>query len=243
MKLAKYIDDFFFLLTNPRLVRWIPHGLQIQPNRAYRAPWLHDLAIDTILDIGANVGQAAINFCSLFPSAYVHSFEPIPACFAKLEYVANVFKNLSAYNYAIGDKTGEVPFNQNAYSPASSILRMSDEHRRSYPKTNQSKEIHVPVRRLDDVASELNLSGNILIKIDVQGYERNVIAGGVDTFNKARIVIIETAIKSLYEGDSSFHEIYQTLTNFGYAYYGSLEQLVDPKTGVILQQDAIFVKQ
>jgi len=242
MKLTKYIDDTLFLLANPRLIRWVRHGLQIQPNRAYRAPWIHDLNIDTILDIGANVGQAAINFCTLFPTAKVYSFEPVPDCFDKLKRVATTFLNLSVYNFALGNETGQVDFHQNAYSPASSILNMSDEHIRSYPKTTKSSVINVPIRRLDDVAAELNISDRrILIKIDVQGYEKNVIAGGTDVLKQAKIIVVETSIKSLYEGDSSFRDLYYILSKHGFDYHGSLEQLIDPKTGAVLQQDAIFV--
>lgn len=243
MKLTKYVDDTVFLLTNPRLIRWVLHGLQIQPNRAYRAPWIHDLKIDTILDIGANVGQAAINFCTLFPTATVHSFEPIPDCFAKLKRVATAFPNLSVHNFALGNETGQIDFHQNAYSPASSILPMSDEHIKSYPKTTESSIINVPIRRLDDCAVELNLSDSsrMLVKIDVQGYEKNVISGGARVIKQAKIVVVETSIRRFYEGDSSFRDLYHMLSEQGFDYHGSLEQLIDPKTGAILQQDAIFV--
>jgi len=241
MKLTKSIDDALFLLTNPRLIRWVPHGLQIQPNRAYRAKWIQDLNLTTILDIGANVGQAAINFCSLFGQAQVHSFEPIPDCFTQLKRVATAFPNLSVHNFALGDETGEIDFHQNAYSPASSILTMSDDHVKSYPKTIDSSVISVPIRRLDDVAIELGLSGQMLIKIDVQGYEKNVIIGGRAVIRQAKVVVVETSIKSLYEGDSSFRDLFTMLSELGFEYYGSLEQLIDPKTGAVLQQDAIFV--
>ncbi|MBC7569374.1 MAG: FkbM family methyltransferase [Spirosoma sp.] len=243
MRLTKYIDDIAFLLTNPRLIRWVPHGLQIQPNLAYRAPWIRDLNVETILDIGANVGQAAINFCTLFPKAHIHSFEPVPDCFAKLSKLSRAFPNLSVHNFALGDETGQVDFHQNAYSPASSILKMSEQHIQSYPQTKNSSVISVPIRRLDDVATELNLSGRILVKIDVQGYESNVLSGGSTVIEKAAMIVVETSIKSLYKGDASFRELYQTLSEFGFDYRGSLEQLIDPNTGSVLQQDAIFVSK
>lgn len=241
MKITKYIDDTLFLLANPHLIRWVSHGLQIQPNVAYRAPWIRDLNISVILDIGANVGQAAINFCTVFPKAHVHSFEPVPDCFAKLSKLTTTFKNLSVHNFALGNETGHIDFYQNAYSPASSILKMSDEHIKSYPKTTGATIISVPIRRLDDVAAELDLSGRMLIKIDVQGYESNVLAGGSAFIKQAAMVVVETSIKSLYEGDSSFADLYETLSGYGFEYHGSLEQLIDPKSGTVLQQDAIFI--
>ena len=243
MNLLKAVHDTSFLLANPRLIRWVNHGLQIQPNIALRAVWLRDLKIDTVLDIGANVGQAAINFCSVFNEATVHSFEPIPDCFEQLKKVANTYPNLVIHHFGLGDEMADMTFYQNAYTPSSSLLPMKNDHMKSYPKTAHAKEITIQVKRLDDVANQLELGSRILVKIDVQGFEGKVIAGGKQTIEKARVVIVETSIESMYEGDSSFHDIYTMMLSMGFCYRGSFEQLIDAETNRILQQDAVFVKK
>jgi FkbM family methyltransferase len=56
------------------------------------------------------------------------------------------------------------------------------------------------VRRLSDVARELNLRHPLLLKPDVQGFEDKVIIGGEDVVARAKIVIIEVSFQSLFEG-------------------------------------------
>jgi FkbM family methyltransferase len=243
INLLKAVHDIGFLLSNPGLIRWANHGLQIRPNIALRAVWLREKKFDTVLDIGANVGQAAINFCSIFSDAIVHSFEPIPDCFEQLKKVSAVYSNLVLHNIGLGDTETEMPFFQNAYTPSSSLLPMRNDHVESYPKTADSKKITIQVKCLDQIADSLALGSQILVKIDVQGFEGKVIAGGRKTISKATVVIIETSLESMYEGDASFDEIYSIMLGLGFTYAGSFEQLIDAKTNRMLQQDAVFVKK
>ena len=243
MNLIKTLHDISFLIANPSLLKWIRHGLQIQPNIALRSKWLQTMKFDTIIDIGANVGQAAINLCSLFENTTVHSFEPIPSCFEQLKKVAKVYPNLKVYNFGLGNETVSLPFHQNSYTPSSSLLVMKPDHIKSYPKSAITNDITIQVKRLDDIASELKIGKSVLVKIDVQGFESQVIEGGIRTISQASVVIVETSIESMYEGDSSFETIFIMMRDLGFAYHGSFEQLIDSNTNRVLQQDAIFIKK
>jgi hypothetical protein len=88
----------------------------------------------------------------------------------------------------------------------------------------------------------LKLIDPILIKIDVQGFEDKVIAGGADTIKKAKVIIIEVTFKELYTDQPLFHDIYEMLSKLGFTYHGNFDQLPSPVTGEILQADAIFIK-
>ena len=88
----------------------------------------------------------------------------------------------------------------------------------------------------------INLNDNMLVKIDVQGYEDRVIRGGQDTISRAEIVIVETSFQCLYEGQPMFEYIYEVLTKMGFSYRGALEQISNPIDGGILQADSLFVK-
>jgi methyltransferase, FkbM family len=57
----------------------------------------------------------------------------------------------------------------------------------------------IEVRRLSDVVRELNLRDPLLLKLDVQGFEDKVIAGGEDVVARAKIIIIEVSFQPLYE--------------------------------------------
>jgi FkbM family methyltransferase len=57
---------------------------------------------------------------------------------------------------------------------------------------------------LDDVAREARAQEEILIKIDMQGYEEKVLLGGVDLIARARLLTIEVSFKTLYEREVLF---------------------------------------
>ena len=77
-------------------------------------------------------------------------------------------------------------------------------------------------------------------KIDVQGYSMPVLEGATETLNWADTVIVETSFVKLYEGESTFGQVYRHLVDAGFEFVGLLDQLEHPRTGAILQGDAMF---
>jgi FkbM family methyltransferase len=204
-----------------------------------RNKWLQDFAIQTILDIGANEGQFAKKISSLFPTAQLHCFEPISGPFQKLKHNFQHNSNVTLHQFALGEVEENRIINLNEYSPSSSFLNMEENHKKSFDFAINTTACDVNIKRLDSL--DLKLKGPILIKIDVQGFEDKVIAGGVDFIKSASIIIIEVTFKPLYEKQPMFDNIYQTLTLLGFSYNGNFEQLLSPVTGEILQGDAIFI--
>jgi hypothetical protein len=99
------------------------------------------------------------------------------------------------------------------------------------------------VRRLDEALDGITLEPEVLVKIDVQGYEDKVIAGGEQTLSRARAIVIEVSFQKLYEGQPLFDDIYRLLTARGFTFMGHLYQLLNPSDGSVLQADALFLKQ
>ena len=99
----------------------------------------------------------------------------------------------------------------------------------------------IKVKRLDDIIYDLKVEGNILVKIDVQGYEDRVIHGGKKVVSGAKVLIVETSFQSLYETQPLFDSIYVLLKQIGFKYMGSLDQLKNPINGSVLQSDSIFI--
>ena len=60
-----------------------------------------------------------------------------------------------------------------------------------------------------------NLSGNILLKIDTQGYEKQVLQGGRQTLSRMKGVLMELPIIQLYEGNWQFHEALEFMASAG----------------------------
>ena len=82
----------------------------------------------------------------------------------------------------------------------------------------------------------------MLIKIDVQGFEDKVIAGGRNIIRRATILILETSFQPLYIGQPLFEDIYDSLKQ-DFRYMGSLSQSQSQIDGSALYEDSIFVKK
>ena len=119
---------------------------------------------------------------------------------------------------------------------------MSEAHKTFFPATCNVQPVTVNVARLDDIALQLELAPPLLIKIDVQGFEDRVLAGGEQTIRQADVLIIETSFEPLYEGQLLFDDLYRRLYAWGFNYAGAISQLPSPHDRRLLQADSLFVR-
>lgn len=204
--------------------------------------WMKELNVKTILDIGANTGQFAATARNIFPNAGIYSFEPLPNCYAAIKENFKDDKNVTVFPFALGDKEEVVEINENDFSPSSSLLDMLDLHKEALPVTAKHHKISIQVKRLDDFEKEIVLQKPVLIKMDVQGYENKVIAGGEKILNDADFLIIELSFVPLYDKQPLFDDIYMLLKNKGFELRGCYNAFTNIKTGAVLQSDGFFVK-
>lgn len=217
------------------------HKYRQEPNRLL---WLRELNVNTVVDIGANIGQFVNEIREILPTASIYSFEPLTDCYEQMVRNNKEDKNFKAFNVAFGEINGISTIERSSYSGSSSLRKMSNLHKKYYPHTKDTWEEKISVTRLDDFSlthPEMNKK-EILIKIDVQGYEDAVIRGGHSFINKAKVVLIEASFITLYEKQPLFSDIYKILTDMDFKYQGAIHQKPDPVTGSIRFEDAIFVK-
>jgi FkbM family methyltransferase len=146
-----------------------------------------------VLDVGANTGQFADEIHGIFPEAAIYSFEPLRDCYDLLIEKMSHVPKFKAFDFALGSEASEMEMHRSEFTPSSSILRMGELHKRAFPFTSKEAPEKIVVKRLDDVTRDLDLAKNILIKIDVQGFEDRVIAGGLKTIQIAKLLIVETS--------------------------------------------------
>lgn len=230
-------------ISDPALMNLRRQGLPREAYHSLNQKWLRAACPRAILDIGANTGQFAVAAHAIFPEAAIYSFEPLPDCFAMLRKNMSHTEKFRAFNLGLGAARAELEFNRSSFAPSSSFRKMATLHTRTYPWTAGGEKIRVQVEALDTVAENLELPEPILLKLDVQGFEDQVLLGGQRTVRRAAILIVETSFETLYEGQPLFGDIYRTLTEWGFAYKGSLEQSLDPATGRALFADSVFLKR
>ena len=205
--------------------------------------YFQKIGFKTIIDIGANTGQSVLTFRSAFPQATIHAIEPLPDCFLQLTRNTSSFSKVLLYNTAVGNYTGIINIFENDYSPSSSVLPIGHTHLLNFPHAQNRSSFEVPIDTLSNLLISKDLAEPMLIKMDVQGYEKHVIEGGTNVLSRAKLLIVEVSLEELYEGQPLFDDICAILSTIGFRYGGVFDQLVSPKTGMVLQQDAIFVRQ
>lgn len=218
-------------------------GYDVKRHRPTFDTTVKPLGIRTVLDIGANTGKTAREFRTLFPKAHILSFEPLPGCFAKLEESMKGDPSFKAWNIALGDARGETTIEESSFHPSSSLLRMTDLHKRLYPKSAGSITRTVRIERLDDVLKGESLEPGIFVKMDVQGFEDKVIRGGTETLKKASAIQVETSFVQLYEGQPLFSDIHDLLSSLGFSYYGDLGRHYSKDTDRLIYEESLFVRK
>ncbi len=229
-----------------RKARYMKKRLGVNYSRycLFKNDWLKNCSIETVIDIGANVGELTAIFAELFPSAQIYAFEPLPDCFEQLAKVAEHYQGrVKALNIALGAKEGNFEFHRSSWAPASSFRKMSELHKENYPHSAGSETIKVDVTTLDDLYGSTDLKKNIFIKMDVQGFEDEVIKGGLKVIGMAKVLVIECSLQETYEDEPMFEEIYNLVQSLGFEYRGSLKQSVRKDDQSFLQADCVFMKR
>jgi FkbM family methyltransferase len=196
----------------------------------------------TIIDVGANVGQFAVASAKTFPDSVVHSFEPQLDCVQRLIRHTRGLKNVEVYPMALGAHAGNVQLHVNSHSHSSSILALGQRHRDAFPDAREVGSISVPLSTLDHELGTRPLAGPVLLKLDVQGYEPAVLQGAQQLLNRIDYVLLEASLSPMYEGELTFMQIVRLMEGNGFGFLRPLDWLKEPRTGEVLQMDALFAK-
>ncbi len=164
------------------------------------------LGINSIYDIGANVGTWAQLAKSLLPNARIDGFEPLPMHqegFAKnFEGVADV----NLHGISLGAENGKGSLHVTDFSDASSLLPLAEASSSHFGLTEVGV-VATEIRRLDDFRKEFGLPNSDLIKLDVQGFELEVLKGSRECLRTTKAVISEVSFIEYYKGQCLFHEL------------------------------------
>lgn len=206
---------------------------------------LRGIRFHSIVDGGANEGQFARWISTFFPLAHIYAFEPLPGPYAQLKLWARTRPGtVSTFNLALGESAKDVTMSLHiGHTSSSSLLEATRLNDAIYPETRQRSTVVVKQDALDDVLSRASapLEREILVKLDVQGYEDRVIAGARRTLARARACILEVILDELYSGQAHFPDLVKSLSELGFRYAGNLEQNY-AADGHVIFLDAVFVR-
>ena len=203
--------------------------------------------IDTVIDIGANTGQFAESLYDFGYQGKVISFEPGLEAHKVLSKRA---KNHSGWTVAepcaIGAEAGELELNVSKNSVFSSLLKIKKDHaeQKSDSKTVRTEKVNV--YPLDQIIGQYIDSEphHILLKIDTQGYEKEVIRGAQETLKKARAIKIEIPLFPIYENTGfTFYDILDFLKSEDFHPWNFEIEGVDYDSGKVNTIDGLFFRK
>lgn len=196
----------------------------------------------TILDIGAYRGFFARTANNVFPEAFIYAFEPLKDYFEELYSLKTKLKKFECYNLALGERDGVTVIHRSSFGGSSSLLKMDKLHKTAFPATAEGQLEKVLIKTLDSVLMDKFLEKPILMKIDVQGYEKFVLNGAFETLKQVDFIICEMSLLQLYQDQELFDKLYKQITNYGFKFAGPLAELQHPVTKAVLQIDGLFIR-
>lgn len=202
---------------------------------------LDSRGLDTILDIGANVGQYASLARSAGYSGRIISCEPLSGAHDQLSRRA---KNDSAWvieHTAVGAEPSETTINIAENSFSSSILDMTDIHLDAAPGSGYIGVETVSVTTVEELVKRHAVDpAHTLLKIDTQGFEAEVLEGAGPLVGKFGAIQLELSFVELYSGQRLFDDLVGQLKAAGYRLQ-QLEPGFSDAEGRLLQVDGLFV--
>lgn len=181
-----------------------------------------------IVDVGANVGAWATKATTIFPDCPIHMVEAQPSLEPAL-----IATGLPYSIALLGrERRPSVPFF--LLGTGSSVM----EEVTSFEKA----KVELPMQRLDDLEPVQFLPGPLLLKLDVQGFELEVLAGAPSILDRTEVVLTEVSLLPYNKGAPLMHEVIAYLAERDFLPYDICGSLRRTSDRALFQTDMIFVR-
>jgi len=228
------------------MIQFLKNKIKDRLNRPLRrrTKLLKHFGITKILDVGANTGQYAQELRKVKFDGTIVSFEPISSVFEQLEENMRGDSKCVLKNFALGDKNETKTINIAKNLASSSFFSRTKYFEEIATQTEYISEEQVEIKVLDSIFDTIcNDNDVVFLKLDTQGYEKNILNGATESLKKVKGVQIELALKPTYNDAPNFKEIYKILEDAGFTLYSLEEGFEDEKSGRLLEVDGIFFRE
>lgn len=172
---------------------------------------------DICVDIGAHKGGYLFWFQKCVGNTgKVYAFEPQIILYRYLQDIIKVFKyrNVTLENKGISSTKGSmdffIPFTKEGTSPGAKIINSNKGNR-------DAQEVKIEVTTLDEYFFEKNIFPKLL-KIDVEGHEKQVLLGGIRLLKACKPDII-VECENRHQDEGNIFDVFNILTSIGYQGY------------------------
>lgn len=218
-----------------------PVGLQISRAGALGRNWhtvlphLKRLGFDAahVIDVGA--GSGTMEIYHHFPEATLHLFEPLSECVGALRQLAE-HRATNVVEAVVGAAEGTITLHVHEDLVGSSVLAEVE------GGGDDGVPRQVNVVTLDAEMADVDLSGDVLLKVDVQGAELDVFLGGSTTLESATVLVVECSLLPTMDGGAEFFDVVATLHDHGFVLFDLMGGLERPLDRSLSQVDAVLVR-
>ena len=174
--------------------------------------------VSNVIDIGANVGQFGLDIRRHGFQGQIISYEPVLETFDSLTQTMKQHQPWKAFQLGLGSAESERTINISGNAGlSSSILEMGSLHLENFPDSATVAKQNISISTIDKQLEVLGLQPQeIMLKLDVQGFEAEVLKGASQSLSKIPLCFLEVSITPLYEGEISFLPILLELSKFGH---------------------------
>ncbi len=187
-----------------------------------------------VFDVGAYRGDFARTALAVWPSARVACFEPLRHARLQISELRRRYPNIDLHETLVGASV-EPSVSMHVAATSSSLLRDAENER--FPVEN------FPQITVDTVVQE-SYAGQApdVLKLDVQGYELEVLKGSEAALRQIRVILTEINLLDLHEGVPLMHEMVAWLNERGFVAYDICGLTRRPLDAALWQADMIFVR-
>ena len=140
------------------------------------------------------------------------AFEPVKNCYLKTKKNLSNYSSIKVENIGIGNFTGKTKMNIASNNNLSSSILDFKKH----PSYEKIREEEIQVVTLTNYLNKNKLDKkNIFLKLDVQGYEFNILKA-IENFENIKVIQLEMALISFYDKERLFPEVFKFMNNLGY---------------------------
>jgi FkbM family methyltransferase len=199
--------------------------------------------IETVIDVGANIGQTAKSFLKAFPGAKIYCIEPVRDTYETLKKNLHSKRNVLCFNKAFGSHNGvaEFSFNTDASVSVMNSLRVEN----NLNDTSTIRREKVEIVTLDSFCAENKLNKINYLKIDTEGFDLEVLKGAKSMLENGKIDFIEAEAGMNPDNDYhvAFNEIKEYLEGLDYYLFGIYEQYQEwiLKKPILRRSNPLFI--
>lgn len=195
--------------------------------------------INTVVDVGANEGQFLQEVVKAFSPRRVVAVEMLVDLAESLQ---RRYPEVDVVQAVVGGDRDTVYLQRCESTQASSVLSCTQEARELYDyHFKQQFAGTAKTRTLDSILASKSFESIDLLKIDVQGYELEVLRGARQTLSHTRSLVVECNCISVYEGGSTLFTVTAELEKHGFSPRYLFASYIDPRTSIVNHVDGLFL--